>query len=361
MKIARIEPILIAVPFSYGGPPQTGPAAFTSMDTLFVRVETDTGIVGWGEAYGMRTCRVTRAAFESQVIPLALGRDCSDIAGLMADLQRRLHNSGRNGPVSFALSGLDIALWDIAGKAAGVPLCRLLGGHAAAPVPVYASLLRYGDAGLVERNAGQAVARGYRLVKVHEITEACVAAARAAIGPAIPLMVDCNCPWPADEAVAMAKRLAPQNLKWLEEPVWPPDDYAGLARVRRDGGVAVAAGENAGSRQDFLALGEAVDFIQPSLPKMGGITVLRQVIETAKARNGAVALHSPFFGPSLMASLHVIAALLPGGVVERFYCDLEASPLGAAIEAKDGVMHVPDGPGLGLSVDETTLARYRVE
>ena len=360
MKIARIEPILIAVPFSYGGPLQTGPNAFTSMDTLFVRVETDTGITGWGEAYGMRTCRVTRAAFEDLVLPLAVGRDCSDIALLMTELQRRLHNSGRNGPAGFALSGLDVALWDIAGKAAGMPLYRLLGGRAAAPVPVYASLLRYGDAGLVERNAAAAVERGYELVKVHEITEACVAAARAAIGPAIPLMVDCNCPWPAEEAVAMARRLTRQNLKWLEEPVWPPDDYAGLARVRREGGVPVAAGENAGTPQDFLALGQAVDFIQPSLPKIGGITALRQIIETAKARGVAVALHSPFFGPSLIASLHVIAALLPGGVVERFYCDLEASPLGEAVEASDGMMHVPDGPGLGLTVDERVLARYRV-
>ena len=359
MRIARIEPILIAVPFAYGGPAQTGPNAFTSMDTLFIKVETDAGITGWGEAYGMRTCRVTRMALETLVAPLALGRDPSDIAGLMGNLQRRLHNSGRNGPIGFALAGLDIALWDIAGKAAGQPLWRLLGGQAAAPVPVYASLLRYGDPALVARNAAAALQRGYRLVKVHEITEACVAAARSAIGPMVPLMVDCNCPWPAEEAVAMARRLAPYQLKWLEEPVWPPDDYAGLASVRR-AGVAVAAGENAGTAQDFLSLGQAVDFIQPSLPKMGGITVMRQVIAAAKAHGHAVALHSPFFGPSLIASLHVIAALLPGGVVERFYCDLEASPLGEAVDARDGVMHLPDGPGLGIAVDESVLARYRV-
>jgi D-galactarolactone cycloisomerase len=309
----------------------------------------------------MRTGRVTRAALEGMVAPLALGRDAADIPALMTDLQRRLHNSGRNGPVSFALSGLELALWDIAGKAAGAPLYRLLGGARIDTVPAYASLLRYGDPALVARNAAEAVARGYRHVKAHEITVAAVAAAREAIGPGIPLMVDCNCPWSVEDAIAMARALAPYDLKWIEEPVWPPEDFAGLAQVRRDGGVAVAAGENAGTPGDFAALAASVDYVQPSLPKMGGIGAMRSVIARTKEAGAQVAVHSPFFGPSLIASLHVIAALLPGGIVERFYCDLEASPLGDAVDAKEGRMRLPDGPGLGVAVDERVIARYRVD
>ena len=157
----------------------------------------------------------------------------------MGDLQRKLYNSARNGPVAYALSGLDIALWDIAGKVAGQPLYRMLGGAPAERVPVYASLLRYGKADLVERNAARALEQGYTRVKLHEITEPEVAAARRAIGPNVALMVDTNCPWTTDEAVAMAKRMAPHDLLWLEEPVWPPENYDGMARVRTEGGVAV--------------------------------------------------------------------------------------------------------------------------
>ena len=118
MKISTIEPILIAVPYRYGGP--LGNAArWRTMDTLIVKVTTDTGITGWGEGFGLSTCATTGAALTNLVAPLAIGRDATDIAGLMGDLARKLHNCARSGPVAFALSGLDIALWDIAGKIAG--------------------------------------------------------------------------------------------------------------------------------------------------------------------------------------------------------------------------------------------------
>ena len=157
------------------------------------------------------------------------------------------------------------------------PGSRSIACSAAQPaerVPVYASLLRYGKADLVERNAARALEQGYTRVKLHEITEPEVAAARRAIGPKVALMVDTNCPWTADEAVAMAKRMAPHDLLWLEEPVWPPENYDGMARVRTEGGVAVGAGESACTMADFEALvGRAkVNYVQPSVAKIGGIT-----------------------------------------------------------------------------------------
>jgi D-galactarolactone cycloisomerase len=197
MKIKSAEAIHIAVPYQYGGSSATDPR-WRTMDTCLIKVETDEGLVGWGEGFGLGTCATTKAAFDNLVRPLATGRDAGDIAGTMADLQRKLYNSARNGPVAYALSGLDIALWDIAGQVAGQPLYRMLGGAPAERVPVYASLLRYGQADLVARNAARALAQGYTRVKLHEITEPEVAAARRAIGPKAALMVDTNCPWTTD-------------------------------------------------------------------------------------------------------------------------------------------------------------------
>jgi L-alanine-DL-glutamate epimerase-like enolase superfamily enzyme len=264
--------------------------------------------------------------------------------------------------VSFALSGLDIALWDIAGQVAGEPLYRMLGGASITRVPAYASLLRYGSADLVARNAARAMERGYQRIKLHEITVSEVAAARDAIGNDTPLMVDTNCPWSADEAMAMARAFAPYNLYWLEEPVWPPDDYAALARVRA-AGVPIAAGENAGTPIEIAQLIDVakVDFVQPSVTKIGGVSEMQRLLRLAASREARLAPHSPYFGPGLIATIHICASLPEPAFVERFYCDLEASPIGDQVNAAGGQMSVPQGPGLGLDIDEDVVARYRVD
>jgi L-alanine-DL-glutamate epimerase-like enolase superfamily enzyme len=159
----------------------------------------------------------------------------------------------------------------------------------------------------------------------------------------------------------MARRLAPYNLTWLEEPLYPPDDYQALARVRREGGIPVAAGENLGNLNDvrqILAAG-AVDIVQPDVVKMGGITEVWKALQIATAQQVSAEPHSPYYGPGLAASLHLIAAM-PGEVMcEFYYVDLEQSPLGDMIYARDGHLRVPDGPGLGVTVDEAVLRRYR--
>ena len=269
MKITSVEPFHISVPYDYGGPLQKADSIpWRNMETLLVKVTTDAGVTGWGEGFGFTICGTTGYAVTHAIAPLAVGRDPRDIAALVNDIARKQHNCSRNGPVAFALSALDIALWDIAGKLAGQPLYRLLGGaETVERMPAYASLLRYGKAELVERKSAEAVEQGYSRVKLHEIGTAEVAVARKAMGPGIKLMVDTNCPWTADQAIAMAKEFAPHDLLWIEEPVWPPEDYAAMARVRRDGGVAVAAGENGGTFADFVQLIETahVDYVQPDV------------------------------------------------------------------------------------------------
>jgi D-galactarolactone cycloisomerase len=362
MKISRIETTLVKIPHRHGGPPTGfGGRAWTTLDTLLVRVDTDAGVTGWGEAFGYNINEATRAAIDSLIAPLSLGRDATQIAEIGQDLQRTLHNFGRNGPVIYGLAGIDIALWDIAGKVAGLPLYRLLGGGPRSHITAYASLLRYSDPTLVAKITAEAVARGYRYVKLHETTTDAVKAAREAAGPEIRLMMDTNCPWTTIQAIEMTRRLKDCDLFWLEEPVWPPENYEGLAEVRRAGGIAIAAGENAGSVLDFkhMFMAGAVTYAQPSITKIGGVTEMRKVMTLAETFNVGVVPHAPYFGPGLVATLHVIAASPRESLFERLYCDLEASLVGGVIDAVDGRMTVPHAPGLGVEPDPAVMAKYR--
>jgi L-alanine-DL-glutamate epimerase-like enolase superfamily enzyme len=362
MKITRVESLVLNLPMVIDGPaPQLGGRPRTSIDMLLVRVETDAGLVGWGEAFGHRIFHATRAAIDTLLGPMCVGRDPGEILAINDELQRVLHGVGRSGPTMYALSGIDIALWDIAGKVASLPLYRVLGGGPRADLPAYASLLRYGAADAVARYTAQALDRGYRHVKLHEITEAEIKAGRDAAGGEVRIMVDTNCPWTTREAIAMAHRLAPYDLTWLEEPVWPPDDLAGLAEVRARGGIPTAAGENYGTVWEFRRAFEAraIDYAQPSATKIGGVTELRRVATLAEAFGVTVVPHSAYFGPGLLASIHCIAALPRETLVERFYCDFADNPLGEAIHPKKGRIAVPQGPGLGVDPDPRLIAKLR--
>lgn len=368
MKITRIEPTLVALPYDHGAPKPVrhGMGNWATQPILLVRVDTDSGITGWGEAFGHASSPVTLAAISRIIAQLAVGRDASDIDALMGDLTRRTQSMARSGPVQFALSGLDIALWDIAGKAAGKPVWHLLGGKPGqSTVRAYASLFRLGTPDLVGRVAAKAVERGYRAVKLHEYSREAVAAARAAIGPDVPLMVDTNCHWDSAEAVVGACReFEPYNLAWLEEPLYPADSYDVMAAIRNAVRVPLAAGENLGNLNDlrWLVAASGADIIQPSVAKIGGITETWKAIAHVRRHAGVRAVpHSPFLGPALMATIHMIAALGGDILCEHRFCDLEASPLGDAVVARDGSLAVPEGPGLGFTVDEAVLRKYRVD
>jgi L-alanine-DL-glutamate epimerase-like enolase superfamily enzyme len=362
MKISRVETVVLNLPMVIdGATPMMGGRARTSIDMLLVRVDTDAGVTGWGEAFGHRIFPATRAAIDTLLGPMLVGRDPAAILGIHEDLQRVLHGVGRNGPTLYALSGIDIALWDIAGKVAGLPLYRLLGGGPRADLPAYASLLRYGAANAVAHYTEQALGRGYRWIKLHEITVPEIAAARDVAGAGVPIMVDTNCPWTVNEAVDMARRLAPLNLHWLEEPVWPPENLAGLAYVREHGGLPTAAGENYGTSWEFRRAFEAgaIAYAQPSITKIGGVTEMQKVVRLADSFGVTCVPHSAYFGPGLLASIHVIAAMPGESLVERFYCDFDDNPLGDAIHPKNGRIAVPQGPGLGVDPDPKLLEKLR--
>lgn len=351
MKITRVETHLHRSDFTYGAGPTSmgGNLRLTRMDTLLVRVETEGGLHGWGEGFGFTLAQTTQDVVERLIGPACIGQDARDIAGLGRMLARRFHNFGRNGPVGFAISAIDIALWDIAGKAAGVPLHVLLGNGRRAEVPAYASLLRYGAAADVARNAAEARRRGYREIKLHEVDPDCIRAARDAAGD-LPLMLDVNCAWdrvaPALEFCAAVRGL---NIGWVEEPLWPPEDFAGLAALRGEAGVPISAGENLGGAEDFarlFAVG-AVDVAQPSATKHGGVSGLLRVSALAAEAGVRVVPHSPYFGPGLLATLHVLAAAEQPAPLEIYFADL-ATPVYPALVPRDGKVAVPGGPGLGL-------------
>jgi L-alanine-DL-glutamate epimerase-like enolase superfamily enzyme len=260
--------------------------------------------------------------------------------------------------VTFALSGIDIALWDIAAKAAGKPLHALLGGARRGRVPAYASLLRYGDPALVARNTAEAISRGYRRIKLHEVDLACIRAAREAAPAEVPLMLDINCAWDTvEQAISFCRAVQGMNVRWVEEPIWPPEDFSGIAAVRAGGGVGIAAGECLGSPESIgtmLAAG-AVDVVQPSVTKVGGLSAMLEVRSLAARHGTALVPHCPYFGPGLLASLHFLAAAEVEEPLEYYFADLAAPPYPALIP-QDGFVTVPQAPGLGLEIDPALLA-----
>ncbi len=364
MKITRVSGVVYRQQLKLTGPgPNFGGEARDAFETLLVKIETDAGVTGWGEAFPHRVWPALRLLIDTTIGPACVGADAADIAGLMKKLTYLYHNVGRAGVVMFGFSGIDMALWDIAGKVAGKPLYQLLGGKPREKIPAYASLLRYGNTDVVVRYCEEALGRGYKDLKIYEIIEKDIAAANdvAKRHGAGPLMVDVNAPWTVQEALAMAARLKPLGLKWIEEPVWPPEDFASANQVSK-AGVPVAIGENTLSLTDFLRLIEtrAVDYIQPSVAKIGGISVMRDIFLAANKAGVAVAPHSAYFGPGLIATAHVLAALSPEPMVERLYCDLSESPLGTWDEPVDGQMRLPQGPGLGCDPEPKLLEKLRV-
>ncbi|MCB8878034.1 mandelate racemase/muconate lactonizing enzyme family protein [Acidisoma silvae] len=345
--ITKVDAFLLQVPFT--GILRTGidTASPSDMAILLVRLTTDGGLTGWGEAFGHGCCRATKEAIESLVGQALIGADAGDIAGLSLRLQQRFHLFGRTGPVRYALAGIDIALWDLAGKFAGLPLYRLLGGQPREAVPAYASLERYGARETLVAACERAVAEGYRAIKLHEIDIGLIEAARQAVGPGYMLMADTNCPWTAEEAFDKARTITGCNLRWLEEPVWPPEDHASIATVRRIG-TKTAAGENMVSLMEFRNFFEAdaLDVAQPSVAKIG-LTETLKVIALAEAFGVTVAPHCAYFGSGYLAALHLVAAM-PGDILfERLFLDFPASPFAPFTTAIDGTIAVPQSPGLG--------------
>ena len=366
MKIANVEVIELEIPFSRGvqEKKETSFLNWQKLDFCLLKVETDTGLIGWGDVFCYQSRRPLAETIRHMIAPRVVGRDARDVARINYELQQGLHLFGRYGLTLFAISGIDIALWDIAGKAAGVPLYQLLGAAGVTPVPAYASLVRYEDPEHVADRVSHARSLGYDHFKLHEIAVPEVRAGREAAGEDAKIMVDTNCPWTFEKAREMAIAFDEYDLHWLEEPIFPPEDFNSLARLREETGVALAAGENACTAFEFQQMLEAgaVDYAQPSVTKVGGITEFRKVASLCEVHGVQIMPHSPYFGPGFLATLHLAQALPHPGLIERFFLELEADLYpGGVYEPEGGFFGTPSGPGLGVEPDPDVIKTYRVD
>ncbi|APW39531.1 mandelate racemase [Rhodoferax koreense] len=357
--IAAIQCFKVRLPFNHGAPaPLFAGKSRTTLDSIWMRVELGNGMVGWGEAYAADLDAVC-ALVRHRVEPLALGKDATD-RQLTSSLERMLHNLGRSGPVLHALSGLDIALWDLRGKLEGVPLYELLGGAKRTRIAAYASLLQYyGNREHLETNVGKAIDAGFTQVKLHERTAEAVAIARAAMPRGMPLMVDTNCAWTTANALAEVRAMATSDPFWIEEPIWPPEDLDGMKQLRKDSQIPVAAGENASNLLELtrMVTEQAVDWVQPSAIKCGGVTALQRVAEACANHPGVrFSPQTAFFGPGFLATLHVLAAAEQDTIIERLFCDLAFTPYRDTIPLVNGTFTLASAAGLGAEPDVEILA-----
>ena len=386
MKIVDIR----AIPLSYRCDSPYGSAGGmqASRGGLLVEVETDDGITGIGEA-GVGGGS-TRNVIEQQLRPMLLGEDPLLIEGLWQKMFARTRQFGRRAIVMNAISGIDIALWDIAGKVAKLPVYRLLGA-CRDRVEAYASGGFYQEGKSIDDLAGEAEgyrARGFHGMKMKigrnpstqthlrhlaanaqtcevepEEDVARVAAVRRALGPQAKLMVDVNCAWSPAFAIEMGRALEPYKLYWIEEPV-ATDDIDGSARVA-DALATPIAGETEIGLYGFreLITRGAVDIVQPDIAWTGGFSEGRRIAALAQAHHLMVAPHAFGGAVLLAASLH-FAASIPNGLVLEFDQNsngLRDELLKEPIRADgDGMIRLPERPGLGIELDPAAVERYRV-
>jgi L-alanine-DL-glutamate epimerase-like enolase superfamily enzyme len=367
MLITSVRAHHVRIPYDAGVASfRQGASAIAALDIVLVEVTTDAGLTGWGDAFGYVCPRSTTTAVEEMIAPQAQGLEAPDadaIPAFMERIQRNLHLFGRYGITMFAISALDIALWDLAARARGEPLHRLIGARRRARIPAYASLLRIGKPELVASECETALRRGYPAIKLHETTVPAVLAARETIGAGVPLMVDLNCPMDEAAAIAFANACRAAAPLFLEEPVWPPEDFATLAKVRVNGGLGIAAGENACTIHQFrhMMTEGAVTHAQPSVTKVGGITEYLKVAALADEMGVKLAPHSPYFGPGLLATLQLMSLRDDGSFIEVFYTNRAACLWRGRIDVDaNGTIGVPEGPGLGYEPDTDIMERYRV-
>lgn len=362
ITITAIDTIGIDIPFDiWAPPPMSRGLPRTHVESVYVRVTTSNGIVGWGESFG--TVRpMIFAAFDHWVRRLAIGQSVTDET-LIPRIERLLFSMGRSGPLLGALSGLDIALWDIRGKLEGASVSTLLGGAKRSHVECYASLMQYyGKPEHLKRNTARALERGYRQIKLHERTADAVAIARDVTGPDIPLMVDTNCAWTLTEAEAAVSAMAPHRPFWVEEPIYPPEDLEALAKLRQATGIPLGVGENATSLVDFrnmVTIGKA-DFVQPSIVKIGGITAMSKVAAEVEHAGATCVPNAFYIGPGYLAALHCMAVKDKTSPLERMFADFGATPFAKTAPVINGGIEVPRGPGLGADPEDELIAQFKV-
>jgi D-galactarolactone cycloisomerase len=336
-----------------------------------VEVVTDEGLVGIGSAY---TSLALVDAGVRLLKPLLTGERADEPARVSEKLRQHTFWQGRGGAVEHAISGIDIALWDLFGKITNQPIARLLGGIYRDTIKPYGSLL-FDEPDALSWKLNQATSRGFKAIKLgwkpfgrrdDKTDELLIRTARETVGPDVELMVDAggsDAYWPHGYkwALRTAQMLAGYDVVWFEEAL-PPDDLAGYVELRRYSPVPIATGEVLTRRQSFWPFLQqhAVDIIQPDATKCGGLTEAWRVGWMAYEHNILMVPHGWNTAVGLAADLHLTAAL----PVARYVEFLTPSPYVDRLVTvpmkpdSDGYLHLPTGPGLGIELDRTALAEF---
>lgn len=371
MKITRVEPIPVCVPLKKGLTTKTAHGEHAVSHYVLVRVHTDGGLVGLGEAtvaprWTGETSKSCVTAVEELIGPALAGKDPSRITTLRAVMDRELKLN------PFTKAAVEMALWDLAGKAAGKPVYDLLGGKVRDTVPIKMVVGGF-EVERARALAEQFLAWGVRCLKVKVGLDADedverVAAVRRLAGAKIPVGVDANCGWDLTTARRTLRRLAEHGLLFAEQPI-PPGDPAALAALRRDQDTPVMADESVFTLADAwqLAVHQAADIFSIYPGKHGGISGTVEIAHVAHAAGLACALGSNLeLGVGTAAMLHV-AACLPDIASESYPADAigplyhEADLLTEPLELGPVAAKVPAGPGLGVELDEEQVRRWRQE
>ena len=341
-------------------------------DAVVVKVSTEAGIVGWGESHHGRCPGAVAQIVNTTLKQLVMGMDAHDVVGVWNKIYvRQLGSHGMGAGTCLAMSGIDMALWDIRGKALDAPLYRLLGGSSK-PIPAYAGgvSLGYQDPKALVAEAQPLVEAGYKAIKLRVGDTpardlARVGAVRKALGDDIAILVDANTGYTVADARKTMPGYDEHDVGWLEEP-FPAHDYESYALATSFGSVPLAAGENHYTRFEFNRLIEdgSVTILQPDLSKTGGITEALRVAHLASAWKLPINPHTSMTGLNMAATIHFLAAIDNGGYFEGdvsrsnlFRDELVSQPYQVG---DDGCVRPLEGAGLGLDVDEAFLKAHPV-
>lgn len=352
---------------------RTSQGAFDAVSIVLVEVRTADGILGYGECLGRFGARAYAELINEVFAPRLLGQSAFDIRRLWQQMRASL--TGRAGGMLVeAIAGVDIALWDVVGKALGQPVHRLMGGIGRTQVDCYASSVNWASLEVMEAQARQVVAMGFKAIKIklgQPVARAIETATRLReVVPAhVRLSVDANWAYSLDDAVAVGHALHRLGYWFFEEPI-VPEDVAGYAQLRRTVSVPLAAGESdyTVAHASELLRERLVAIIQPDVARAGGISETRDIATLAHAFHVGYAPHVGWSGAVCVAASLQLAAAMPAFV--SFECMFIANPLrdalatqrvGAAQDLVDGRLTVPQGPGLGIDIDWDAVQRYRID
>lgn len=375
MKIAAIEFVALSVPVKSGKAYGMSKLIASGRQSTLVRLRLEDGTEGFGEAWGPPDFNLGYLKFLSSYL---VGVDVFDIEHAYDRILARHYHFGMQNAMMTAISGIDMAAKDAAGKMLGLPVCRLIGGRRLQEVPIYASggyLTDTPDEDFAPQIQVMADA-GYTDVKIKigvspQSDARRLAEARSILGEQVRIAVDINSNYTADLARSSIDAMAPHRPEWIEEPV-SPRDFAGLARVRSASPFPVATGEAFYTVHDFSLVADAADILQPDLSLCGGFWQGRKIAELAHARHLRLSPHVWGGAMGLAAAVQFIASLsvyphsdnVPKPVLLEY--DLGENPLRSELvrnpmTPKDGVIAVPEEPGLGIEIDMDAVERYAVK